>query len=368
MILHSFTAESYRNIERAALSFRPGVNLLFGNNAQGKTNVLEGIYTFARGKSFRAASDADQVRFGELGFSIGIGFASEGRERTLSYRYYDGTRVRKKNGAPVTLHEMIGLFRAVLFCPEHLSLVKGGPSERRAFLNIALCQLDARYLSALSDYQKNLENRNAILKAAQKSGYLDARQLDAFSHGMAVAAAVIYERRREYIDRLSFYARAHAREMSGGREEITLRYLSDAEELVSANGGDVTAAYLSLFSQSIPRECAAGTSLFGPHRDDMDILLGDISLRSFGSQGQQRTAVLALKLAEGALSEERTGECPVYLFDDVLSELDEGRRAYILSDMKGKQMILTACERGGIEPYLANVIYTEGGSYAPAHW
>ena len=136
MILTKFTAESYRNIERASLSFRPGVNLLFGNNAQGKTNVLEGIYTFARGKSFRAASDADQVRFGDLGFSIGIGFESEGRERELSYRYYDGRRVRKKNGATVTLHEMIGLFRAVLFCPEHLSLVKGGPSERRQFLNM----------------------------------------------------------------------------------------------------------------------------------------------------------------------------------------------------------------------------------------
>lgn len=366
MILSSFSAENYRNIKSAEMSFERGVNLLFGQNAQGKTNVLEGIYTFARGKSFRAASDADQVRFGELGFRIGIGFESEGRKRTLSYRYYDGMRRREKNGASITLHEMMGLFRAVLFFPEHLSLAKGGPSERRLFLNIAISQLDGVYIGALSAYQKNLENRNSLLKIAQKTGYVDREELSSFSILMARAAATLYTRRKSYIERLSFYARAHARVMSGGREELSLFYQSDVEGLLSA-GADVCAAYEALFSENLTKEMAAGTTLYGPHRDDMDILLRERSLRSFGSQGQQRSAVLALKLAEGDVSREKSGEYPVFLFDDVLSELDEDRRGYILSDMGEKQMIMTACERGGIDPYVSNVIYVEEGRYDPAH-
>lgn len=363
MILRSFTAENYRNIERAELHFERGVNLLFGQNAQGKTNVLEGIYTFARGKSFRAASDADQVRFGECGFRIGIGFECDGREKSLSYRYYDGQRRREKNGAPVSLHEMMGQFRAVLFFPEHLSLAKGGPSERRLFLNIAISQLDGVYIKALSDYNKNLENRNALLKMALKTGYLDGAELAAFSERLAMAAAVIYSRRIAYIERLSFYARAHARVMSGEREDIVIRYQSDVKEGTS----DVLGFYKDLFSSSVSREIAAGLTLFGPHRDDMEICLGELSLRSFGSQGQQRTAVLALKMAEGDVSRERTGEFPVFLFDDVLSELDEARRGYILSDMGEKQMIMTACERAGTDGFVCNVIYTEGGRYDPAH-
>ncbi len=365
MILTHFYALHYRNIGEASLDFSPGVNLLFGKNAQGKTNVLEGIYTFARGKSFRSASDAEQVRFGERGFRIGIKFETEGRKRELSYRFYEGQRRRERNGAPVSLHEMMGLFRAVLFYPEHLSLAKGGPAERRLFLNIAISQLDGVYMRALSDYQKNLENRNALLKMAAKTGYIDREELAAFSEGMARAAAVIYQRRSEYIDRLSFYARAHARVMSGEREELSLLYQADVAP--AADGERVYQSYLALFNENLTREMAAGTTLFGPHRDDMDILLGALSLRSFGSQGQQRSAVLALKLAEGDVAKEMTGEYPVFLFDDVLSELDEERRGYILSGMGEKQMIMTACERGGIDPYLSNVIYTEDGRYAAAH-
>lgn len=364
MILRQFTAENYRNIERAELSFLPGVNLLFGNNAQGKTNVLEGIYTFARGKSFRSSSDAEQVRFGERGFRIGIDFESEGRRRSLGYRYYDGQRRRERNGAPVSLHEMIGQFRAVLFFPEHLSLAKGGPAERRLFLNIAISQLDPLYMSALSRYQKNLENRNAILREAQKTDYLDIASCFAFSDGMAKEATVIHMRRRAYIDRLSFYARAHARVMSGEREALGLSYIS---EVSGESEDEVYRGYVELFHANWRREMAAGTTLYGPHRDDLDITLGDKSLRSFGSQGQQRSAVLSLKLAEGDVARESSGEYPVFLFDDVLSELDEDRRGYILSDMGEKQMIMTACERGGIDPYLSNVIYTEGGRYDSAH-
>ena len=143
MKITSFRAENYRNIKQVSLDFTPGVNLLYGQNAQGKTNLIEGIYTFARGKSFRGATDADQVRFGERGFSISLSFEESGGEKSeLTYRYFDGERKRLRGVAPITLSEMMGRFRAVLFYPEHLDLVKGGPAERRLFLNIAISQFD----------------------------------------------------------------------------------------------------------------------------------------------------------------------------------------------------------------------------------
>lgn len=385
MLLQSFCAVNYRNIENAALHFAPGVNLLFGANAQGKTNVLEGIYTFARGKSFRGAVDEEQVRFGEKGFSIEIGFHSDGRDQTLSYRYYDGSRQRKKNGAPVRGRaDMIGHFRAVLFCPEHLQLVKGGPAERRLFLNIAISQLNAEYLHLLSRYETVLGNRNSLLRAAQKTGYFDREQFSVWNAAMAELCADIALVRRDYIARLGAVAGGIMHDMTGGRETLSLAYLSDdggrrspVSDQTGAPCADETAKkaererlialYTDTLSASLPRECAAGCSLYGIHRDDMRILLCGTDARTFASQGQQRSAVLALKLAEGELSFRESGEYPVFLFDDVLSELDEERRAFVLAGAKDKQMIMTACETGGVEESAASVTEVRGGTYDSTH-
>ena len=364
MLLTSFEAEHYRNVAHARLSFSPGVNLLFGENAQGKTNLIEGIYTFARGKSFRGAADADQVAFGQTGFSLSLGYKTEDRENLLTYRYADGERRRYVNGAPAALSEMIGRFRAVLFYPDHLDLVKGGPTERRLFLNIAISQIDKLYLKALTRYEKLLRNRNAVLKDAGKTGYLDRDLLASYSEGMAEECATVALARQAYIEKAETFAAPLLRELSGGREEMRLFYRADSEKRERES---IKNEYIEKYSTSLDREIAAGCSLFGIHRDDMEIEVNDKPTRVFCSQGQQRSAVLCLKMAEGEVSYAETGEYPVFLFDDVLSELDEGRRSFLLAGAGQRQIIITSCERNALGGIAANEIYVEGGRYDPAH-
>ena len=360
MNLLTLTAENYRNIRSARLEFVPGVNLLYGENAQGKTNALECIYLFARGKSYRGSGDEDLVRFGEKGFRIGISYCSEKTEKTLEYRYYEGSRKRLKNGAPVKLSEMIGNFRAVLFCPEHLSLVKGAPQERRAFLNIAISQCRPIYLKLCDDYNKILENRNCLLKETQKGFRYDAEELDSWTERLSDVAAQIAAYRIRYIKRLSPHAAALLTDLSGGREKLTLSYESEA---AGETEEEICSSYRKLFSENRNREIAAGCSLFGAHRDDVGITVNGLSARAYASQGQQRSAVLALKLAEGEVCRDETGEYPVFLFDDVMSELDETRRGYVLRETGDRQVILTACESGGFDPRAVNMIGVRDGIF-----
>ncbi len=361
MILLGFRAENYRNIERADISFERGVNLLFGENAQGKTNALESIYSFARGKSFRGTADADLVRFGAEGFKTEISFLNKEREQTLSYRFFGGERRRERNGVPLTKQtDMIGHFRAVLFYPEHLQLIKGGPSERRSFLNIAISQCYPVYLRRYAEYTRILENRNCLLKLAQKGMPCDAAELESWSAAAAAAAADIHLYRIKYISSLQKYADPLLHDLSGKKEAISLSYESDTN---GDSREELYEAYIKNFNGSLQREIAAGCSLFGVHRDDLSVMINGISARSFASQGQQRSIVLALKLAEGEVSKEITGEYPVFLFDDVLSELDEKRRAYVLSDPGERQFIITACEKDGFDVNSVRMIPVSGGCF-----
>ena len=363
MQLKRFRATNYRNIINCDITFTDGVNILLGSNAQGKTNALEGIYYFARGKGFRTTSDADLIRFGEDGFETSIVFDSDGREQTLSYSYIGGKRVRERNGHAVRLADMIGHFRAVLFYPEHLQIVKAGPEKRREFLNIAISQNDRTYLGYYAEYCKILDNRNFLLKTAQKGGYVDVNEVLAWSQKMAECAAHVYLARKKYIAGLSPIASMILEDISSSREHMELRYMAD---ITADTFEEAFAAYQQVFSRDIQKECLAGCSLYGVHRDDMDILCDGISVRSFASQGQQRSVVLALKLAEGEYSHILTGEYPVFLFDDVLSELDESRRRYVLGQAEHKQMIITSCDMG--ENFDAfHCVRVEGGTYVSTH-
>ena len=364
MYIKRFRAENFRNIESCEIDFYPGVNVLSGKNAQGKTNALEGIYYFARGKSFRAAKDADMVRFGENGFSIGISYHGDGRDQTLSYELTEGTRTRHRNGVRLSkLSDMIGSFRAVLFHPEHLQIIKAGPDGRRELLNVAISQSDKSYLYFCTEYNKILENRNYLLKTAQKGGYVDQNELLAWGEKMAEVATAIYLRRKKYVEGLSPFAEELMKEISSDRERLSLSYVADVTGECET---EIKEAYRRIFSQNLPRETAAGCSLFGIHRDDLEIEINGVSARQFASQGQQRSSVLAIKLAEGEYSHALTGEYPVFLFDDVLSELDEGRRQFVLREMKEKQLILTSCEAlEGDRGY--HKISVDGGNYVFTH-
>lgn len=365
MRLKHFSATNLRNIAEASIDFHDGVNLLFGSNAQGKTNAIEGIYLFARGKSFRKAKENDLIRFGCEGFRIEIVFETEIGEQSLSYAVYGGERRRMKNGYKIDrAAEMIGSFRAVLFTPDHLGLVKDGPEERRAFLDIAICQCKPYYLSAYTNYKRALEQRNCLLRMIGKGMAVDMQELYAWSRSLAEYAAPIYLERRDYIKRLEKHARITMKEISEDKEELSLIYKSD----IDYDGNDlekIKEAYYNLFVSDVQREAANMGTLFGIGRDDMEILINGKRARAFASQGQQRSVVLALKLAEGEVCLELSGEYPVFLFDDVLSELDEKRRAYLLSQKKDRQIIITSCEKKEIASFSEGLIHVADGNFSP---
>ena len=365
MKLKRFYAKDFRNIEQVDITFHEGVNLLFGSNAQGKTNAIEGIYLFARGKSFRKAKESELIRFGCEGFRAEITFETSLGEETLSYAVYGSERKRMKNGYKIDrISDMIGSFRAVLFTPDHLGLVKDGPEERRAFLDVAICQCKPYYLSAYTNYKRALEQRNCLLRMMGKGMPVDINEVYAWSRSLAEYAAPIYLERRDYIQRLEKHARVTMREISDEKESLTLRYKSD----IDYDGDElqeIKKAYYDLFVSDIPREAQNMGTLFGIGRDDMEILINGRRARAFASQGQQRSVVLALKLAEGEACLELSGEYPVFLFDDVLSELDERRRAYLLSKRKDRQIVITSCEKKEIADFSESLICVREGSFTP---
>ena len=345
MKIKRFYAENFRNIEKCDILFSDGVNLLYGDNAQGKTNAIEGIYVFARGKSFRNADDKDLIKFGCEGFRIGVEYTDKSGDNSLEYCLFGKERRRRKNGYKIDkIKEMIGSFKAVLFYPDDLSLVKDSPEERRSFLNIAISQCYDVYLSYYSNYKKALENRNCLLKLASKGFYIDENELISWSYYMAEYAAYICLMRKEYIKKLELYASKIMKDISDGNENISLSYKSDIEEDIN-NYEVIKEEYKRIFTEKTDKEKIVGNTLYGPHRDDIEIKINEKSARSFASQGQQRSIVLALKLAEGELNRDICGEYPVFLFDDVLSELDEKRKKYILSGIGERQIIITSCEK-----------------------
>lgn len=340
---------NFRNIKTAEITFSSDITFLLGDNAQGKTNVLEALYLFARGKSFRGATDKEMTLFGKEGYSLSLSYEKEDREESLSVSAFGKEKLRKKNGILLEKQsELIGNFRSVLFSPDDLQMVKGSPSERRRFLDIAISQCYPVYLSLYARYQKYLEERNALLKAMQKGFFCDDEMLSVYSEKLALLASEIFFYRKNYVEQLEKSAKEVVKEISSGKEFLSLIYRSDMDGLDELSKEGVFARYRRVFSENRDKERAAGMTLYGIHRDDLGIYLGGISCRDFGSQGQQRSAVLALKMAEGMVSGDICGERPVYLFDDVLSELDEGRRRFLLSGMKGCQFVVTGCEKNVI--------------------
>ncbi len=367
MIIKRFKADNFRNIEKCDIEFSPGVNLLYGKNAQGKTNVVEGIYYFSRGKSFRGREDKELVRFGAEGFRIYLEFEDNCGKESLEYALFGKERLRKRNDYKITkITEMIGSFKAVLFYPDDLSLVKDGPEERRGFLNVAASSCYPLYIKYYSDYKKALENRNCILKMMQKGLYIDRFELDSWSSSMAEYASYIYLFRKDYVNRLKVYASKILNDISDGNEELSLIYESPIP-IEMTDRAEIKAEYERLFSSSLDREIAAGVTLFGPHRDDIGIEINGKSARSFASQGQQRSIVLALKLSEGEVIKEICGEYPVFLFDDVLSELDDKRRNYLLSGIGDRQIIITSCEPDICLGFTDSEIEVTGGRYVSSH-
>ncbi|MBQ4067201.1 MAG: DNA replication/repair protein RecF [Clostridia bacterium] len=351
MKCNSIAFSNFRNVESEKCNFSDGVNVLWGKNAQGKSNILEGIYFFARGRSFRGAKEKELIRFGEKEAALSLEFLKEGDRYPVSLSAgipQDGRKTLYRNGAKLSgSKEMMGSFRAVLFCPAHLTLVSGGPALRRSFLDIALSQLYPAYLDSLSRYNRAHLQRNALIKKAQSTGKntYDSIIWETYAEQMATFGADIFARRLEYMNELSASVEELFLRMTEGREKPSLSYRSSAlgEDASEITRAAKTKLYDALLS-NLDREIIIGSSLYGVHKDDISVRLNGKEAKVFASQGQQRSLALSMKLAEGEMSKKISGEYPVFLLDDVLSELDGDRRAFILRSLSDRQLIVTSCE------------------------
>ena len=367
MLCRGIALSNFRNIESARVEFSPGVTVLYGDNAQGKTNLLEAVYFAAIGKSFRGQNSPEVIRFGAPGAGISLDYFAAGREQNITIRLFrNRPRVLEKNRVRLSrMSELVGSFRAVLFCPEHLSLVKGGPAERRQFLDIAISAQSPVYLATLQRYLHVLKQRNALLKTAKDDMRLLEGTVDIWSRQLAHEAALLTRERARYIERADGFVKAIFSDLMGEREVPMLSYRGpDKSEDADYQNSRLTEERLyERLSSNLEREVAVGATLYGIHKDDIEIDLNGRPARVFGSQGQQRSLSLALKIAEGEICRADCGEYPVFLFDDVLSELDKTRRAFLLERLSGKQVIMTSCE--GSEAKSDASILVKNGSVLP---
>ncbi len=336
----------FRNMENEKINFSQGVNVIYGENAQGKTNILEGIYIFARGKSFRATKDKELIKFGKSTAYSRLEFENERGECNLGVEISSNKpkHFYRNNIKVAKTSEIIGEFRSVLFCPSHLGIISDSPSVRRNFLDVAISQLRPVYIKLLSKYQNYLMNRNSVLKKEDEERKKLIELMDIYSEEMASLCADISVIRQEYIEKLDFWVKEFFKEMTFGREIPSVKYDADHSLKEDISKDAILNKYLSLYKENREREIKYGSSLFGIHKDDMKIEINGKDSRLYASQGQQRSLALAMKMAEGEISRETTGEYPVFLLDDVLSELDEARRKYILSSIDKRQVIITSCE------------------------
>lgn len=357
MLIKDLYLKDWRNGEENILSFSPQTTLICGENAAGKTNILEGICFFAAGKSFRGCKDKELIRFGCDTSAADITYVSNGVTNKMGVRLKkNAKKTFLKNGAPISkMSEFLGAFRCVIFTPDHLDLVKGAPEGRRRFTDMAICQSFPRHVAALNEYNRLLIQKNAHLKGNAVFEEL----LEVYDERMAVLAANITVNRRKYIKALEESGKSFLYDMSEEREELSLTYITQSE---GEKTNEIKESYLGLFKEKRGAEIEKRMTLCGPQKDDISIHINRKSAKSFCSQGQQRSIVLALKLAEGEISRSLTGEYPVFLLDDVLSELDENRRDYILKRIEGRQVIITGCDENMVDLLpKAQVIKVENG-------
>lgn len=343
MRIKNISLNDFRNYKDAYIEFSEGQNLIFGENAQGKTNLLEAIFYLSCLKTFRAGREADAVRNGCDAAKITGCFEAYGRDTEISCTLSRSGRRLFVNGIPEkSPRNHIGLIKTVVFSPDDLQLIKEGPALRRRFLNIAISQMRPSYIKALSEHNKIIESKRKILKLEEGRGaYID--YIDVLNEKLAKISAYITYERGEFLKSLSSLALACAEKISGGREELKIVYNCDSA-VTDTSHEDNFSKILDHLCRRKDAELSSRACLIGAHRDDFTVYINGKVARDFGSQGQIRTCVLALKAAEHEIIEKDSGEAPILLLDDVLSELDPMRRSFLINDVDRGQTIITGCD------------------------
>ena len=349
MHLNSIVLRNFRNYENLELEFASGVNLIVGDNAQGKTNLLEAIGYLGSGKAFRTQRAAELVKLGEEFAEISGSLYSQERQQNLRWLLFPGQRPRQLfcNGVKKkSAGEISGILQTVLFCPEDLMVLKTGASARRRLADHALCQLRPNYEAALTEYGRILEQKSRILKDYRENSAL-LEILPEYNTRLCQVGALIISYRARFFEGLDREAKQYHGLFSGGKEDFCLEYktvsnISDpflpVKELEKLLKEHLQSHYRA--------ELESSQCLTGPHKDDFDVTLSGMSVKAFGSQGQTRTAAISLKLAQRRLMKQQSGQTPVLLLDDVLSELDPGRQDFVLNQITEGQVFITCCEPG----------------------
>ena len=351
MYIKRIELQDFRNYAKLEASFSEKVNIFIGNNAQGKTNLLEGIYMNAMARSFKTSKDKELIRFGREFCRVRItSFYDDDDHVTEIVINKDGRKGVKLDGVRINrTSELLDRIFIIVFSPEDMKIVKDEPEKRRRFIDRELCQVKPGYFSDLSNYKKVLKQRNTYLRES----VIEPSILDIWDRELARYGAHIIVRRRQFIERIDKISRAIHGRISGGRENLGLRYETSFD--IPEEDGEKKESYLSHVEQAFydmlvkrrKEDMENRSTGRGPHRDDLKISADDIDLRKFGSQGQQRTAALSLKLSEIRLIEEEMGEKPILLLDDVLSELDNDRQTYLINSLGGNQLFITTADISG---------------------
>lgn len=339
MRVKSLSLKSFRNYETQSVEFCDDTNVIYGNNAQGKTNLLEAVYLFSHGRSHRAKTDSELIRFGDDFARLKIEFADKDREyRAVMQLLPNGRKTVKINNVPITkLSMLMRYLNVVMFSPEDLEIVKGAPQVRRRFLDEAISQLYPVYLKTLISYHKNLAQKNNLLKKLRIAGRTEDPMLSVWNEQIAEDGSTIMQHRQDFIENLTKFAGEIHHNISG--ENLKLVYTPSIEcDIINKE------AFLSKLEGVMAREIENGSSLYGIQRDDLRLFIDEKEVRTYASQGQQRTVVLSLKMAQMENINAVRGEYPVLLLDDIMSELDISRRKFLTEKIKGKQVILTCTD------------------------
>lgn len=358
MIVKRVAFQNYRNLCAGEIAPSPGVNVICGDNAQGKTNFLESMWVFTGGRSFRGAKDRELVAFGGQMAKLRLVAEAFSREQRLNMTLSGGRREVQINSVPQqSASALVGRFCAVVFSPTHLALIKEGPGVRRKFLDTAICQMQPSYTQHFLRYGRILIQRNSLLRHLKKDNKA-ADTLDIWDEKLAECGAELMRRRFAYVESLRPALAEFYGGLSAGREALSIQYRPSAARGPGTELEALREEFRRRLHEARDEDLTLGFTTRGPHRDDLEIKIEGKSARQFSSQGQQRSAVLAMKLAEAELMRAALGEPPVILLDDVLSELDATRQSYLLNSIAEKQVFITCCERDLGKKLAAGAVFT----------
>lgn len=346
MYVKNIRLNNFRNYDSLSADFENNIIVLYGNNAQGKTNLLEAMFLCAFGRSHRPAKDNELAEYGEQGYSVSAGIESVYGNPTIDITSQKGERKNIRiNGIPVKkLGEMMGTLRIVMFAPEDLLMIKEGPGDRRKFLDMSISQIKPTYFYDLQKYWKVLEQRNNLLREIIEDPKL-ADTLCVWDSALTESGARIIAAREAFIKRLNRNALVRHSALTENEESLEMRYLPSIRTEHMEDTEEIKDLFNKLLERSRDRELKMGATLTGPQRDDFEVYINGKDIKTFGSQGQQRAAVLSIKMAEIDIIKEETNEAPVLLLDDVMSELDKKRQGYLIGGIDGIQTFITTTDK-----------------------